>query len=113
MQQRIQQTGLALIAACLLASCGLFKNKETVDNGSEPVTVDRTVGTVRHIEECGFYIEVVQGDLMRSLYPLNLDAKYQSEGMRIKFVWEEGKGKAPADCQNFEPVSVSEVTPLR
>lgn len=116
MQKRIQQTGLALIAVCLFASCGLFKNNDNpdpVDNGSDPTEIERTVGTIRSTEDCGFYIEIVKGDLMRSLYPVNLDAKYQVDGMRIKFLWEEAKAKAPDACQNFEPVNVTEVTPVR
>lgn len=101
-------------------ACGLMKKDEpvvekpdTVDNGSAPSESNRVVGTVRATDDCGFYIEYIQGDLARSLYPINLDAKFQVDGMRLKFAYEEAKAKAPENCPNFQPINVSDVTPLR
>lgn len=113
--QGIRRSGSALLVLILLmtGSCKLMKHKEPVDNGSAPTTVKRTVGTVRSTEDCGFYIEVIVGDLAHSYSPVNLDAKFQVDGMRLKFAWEVSKTKPPKDCPNFEPVTVSDVTPLR
>jgi len=96
-------------------ACGLMKKEkpEVVDNGSAPTEVERVIGTVRATDDCGFYIEYIKGDLARSLYPINLDAKFQVDGMRLKFAYEEAKAKAPENCPNFEPINVSDVTPVR
>ncbi|HLP54043.1 MAG TPA: hypothetical protein VK151_03405 [Fluviicola sp.] len=105
-----------VLAAALLGminACGLHKEKPEVDHGSAPSESNRVVGTVRSTDDCGFYIEYIQGDVAHSLYPTNLDAKFQVDGMRLKFAYEATKAKVPENCPNFEPVTVSDLTPLR
>ncbi|MES2555338.1 MAG: hypothetical protein V4604_04255 [Bacteroidota bacterium] len=98
----------------MINACNLHKEKpEVVDHGSAPSESTRIVGTVHATDDCGFYIEYIQGDVARSLYPINLDAKFQVDGMRLKFAYEEAKAKAPENCPNFQPINVSDVTPLR
>lgn len=105
---------LAITLLGMINACNLHKEKpEVVDHGSAPSESNRVVGTVRTTDDCGFYIEYIQGDVMRSLYPVNLDAMFQVEGMRLKFAYEDTKAKVPENCPNFQPVSVSDVTPLR
>lgn len=105
---------LAIALLGIINACRLHKEKpEVVDHGSDPSDVVRIVGTVRATDDCGFYIEYIQGDVARSLYPINLDAKFQVDGMRLKFAYEEAKAKAPENCPNFHPITVSDVTPIR
>jgi hypothetical protein len=113
--QGIRRGGSALliIALLLAGSCKTMKEKDPVDNGSEQNAVKRTLGTVRKTDDCGFYIEVLIGDLAHSYYPTNLAAKFQVDGMRLKFTWKQAKAKPPKDCPNFEPVEVSDVTAVR
>jgi hypothetical protein len=103
------KSSLLLLIPVLLMSCRTTKQ---VDNGSgtEPM---RTIGTVRATEDCGYYIEVVVGDVAHSLSPVNLDARFQVDGMRLKFAYEDSKTKPPVSCPNFEPVTLDDVTPLR
>lgn len=103
----------ALLAAIALVAASCKTPQETVDNGSAPTEENRWVGTVHSTEECGFYIEVIIGDVAHSLSPVNLDIKYQQDGMRIKFAYEKYAAKPPEACPNFEPVQVADVTPLR
>lgn len=111
--------GMALFAvAGTLESCRTPKNveengKETVDHGSEPVNLDHISGTVRLTDDCGAYLEVIQGDVAHSYYPVNLDERFRVEGMRLKFAFEISKTKPPVACPNFEPITISDVTPLR
>jgi hypothetical protein len=109
--QLIRKCTLLAMLALVAASCRT--PEKTVDNGSAPTEENRVVGTVHSTEECGFYIEVVVGDVAHSLSPVNLDMKYQEDGMRIKFAYEKYAAKPPAACPNFEPVQVADVTPLR
>jgi hypothetical protein len=105
----------SLLAMILLAvsSCKTPQTAQVVDNGSAPSESDRTVGTIRNTDDCGYYIEVFVGDVSHSYSPVNLDAKFQVDGMRIKFAYQVSATKPPQNCPNFEPVSVSDVTPLR
>lgn len=111
--------GVVLFAAAgMMQSCRTPKeqepiSEEVVDHGSEPVNLDHISGTVRVTDDCGAYIEVIKGDVAHSYYPVNLDSRYQVEGMRLKFAFELSKTKPPVACPNFEPITVSDVTPLR
>lgn len=109
--QLIRKSGV--LAAIVLVAASCKTPKETVDNGSTPTEENRSVGTVHSTEECGFYIEVIVGDVAHSLSPVNLDMKYQQDGLRIKFAYEKYASKPPVACPNFEPVEVADVTPLR
>jgi hypothetical protein len=103
-----------LLAMLALAAVSCKTPEETVvDNGSVPTEENRVIGTVHSTGECGFYIEIIVGDVTHSLSPVNLDMKYQEDGMRIKFAYEKYASKPPAACPNFEPVQVADVTPLR
>lgn len=104
---------LSLILILWTTSCKTPANTTPTDNGSEPSNRTRTLGTVRATEDCGFFIEVNIGDVSHSLYPVNLDSKLQVDGMRLKFMYEQTAAKKPEHCPNFEPVKLSDVTPVR
>lgn len=87
--------------------------EEAIDHGSAPVNLDHISGTVRVTDDCGAYLEVIQGDVAHSYYPVNLDERFQIDGMRLKFAFEVSKTKPPVACPNFEPITISDVTPLR
>jgi len=105
--------GLSAILLISMGSCKVVKDKDPIDNGSTPTEVSRTVGTVRMEDNCGFYIDVFIGDVAHSYYPINLDAKFQVDGMRLKFGYEVSTTKPPVNCPNFEPVTLNDATPIR
>ena len=111
--KRLAQFGFTAILLISITSCKVVKDKEPVDNGSTPVEVSRTVGTVRMTDDCGFYIDVFIGDVAHSYFPTNLDAKFQVDGMRLKFAYKVAAIKPPVNCPNFEPVTLNDVTPIR
>lgn len=109
-------TIVILLFAGMVQSCRTPKEQEeqvVVDHGSEPTTAVHISGTVRVTDDCGAYIEVIQGDVAHSFYPVNLDSRYQVDGIRLKFQYETSATKPPVACPNFEPITVSDVTPLR
>lgn len=105
--------GGLLMFSLLLGSCKPVKEAGQVDHGSGSGAAERVIGTVRATEDCGYYIEYLVGDVSHSLGPVNLEEKFQVDGMRIKFAYEASGTKPPRNCPNFEPVTVNDVTPLR
>lgn len=112
-RKHLLSSGILTVVLLALSSCKTPQAAQVIDNGSAPSESNRTVGTIRNTDDCGYYIEVFVGDVSHSYSPVNLDAKFQVDGMRIKFAYEVSATKPPQNCPNFEPVSVSDVTPLR
>jgi len=109
---RIPAVFFVLLVVVALQACRTPKDVPVVDNGSEPVT-ERLAGTVISSPECGFYITVIQGDVLRSYFAVNLEDKFKVDGMKVKFAWKKAKVEPPKDCPDLIVVSVSDVTPLR
>jgi len=105
--------GLLFLLVIALQACRTTKETPVTDNGSSPSEVERVVGTVEKSEDCGFYITVIQGDVMRSYFPVGFEDKYKVEGMKLKFAHQPAKAKMPQACHDFIPVYISEVTPVR
>ena len=101
--------------ALAAGSCRPVKDAEPpyVDHGSAPSEAERVSGTVTFSEECGYSIQVVQGDVLRTYFPVNLDDKYKVDGMRVKFAFEQVNEKPPKECPDLIVISVSDFTPLR
>jgi|GEM_PF-2120583 len=114
---QIKKTFPLMLLALLISfqSCRTMKDKDPqpVDNGSAPTEVERISGTVKFTDECSYYIDVIQGDVMRSYKPVNLEEKYQVPGMRLKFAYVSANMESPKLCGNMIMISVSDVTPLR
>lgn len=106
-------TGLFFLLAISLQACKPVEEAVVVDHGSAPSTSERLIGTVRNDSGCGYVIDVTQGDVMKSYYPVNLEDKYKKEGMRLKFAWSKSLNEMTGDCSYLIPIEISDVTPMR
>jgi hypothetical protein len=69
--------------------------------------------TVRLKEEgCPVLLEVVDGDLYFTAYPVNLAPEFQVEGMKISLGIRPSKAPTPAGCNADKIVSVHQVNKL-
>lgn len=76
-------------------------------------TLERVIGTVNIEENCGPIIRVIQGDVMRSYSPTNLDSKYAKEGMKLRFNATVSSKKMDGDCSFYSLIEMSEVSAVR
>ncbi len=106
-------TGLLVVFAIGLQACKPVEEAVDVDHGSAPSTSDKLIGVVRNDAGCGYVIDVTQGDVMKSYYPVNLDEKYKKDGMRLKFAWDKAPQEMTGDCSYLIPATISDVTPMR
>lgn len=81
-----------------------------VDGGEDLAFVD---GIVKVSPECGAYVRVTKGDVMISYLVVNLPDKYRSEGLRLRFNYEEVMAKLPAGCEFLKPVSASNLEEIK
>jgi hypothetical protein len=110
----------------LILGCG--NQKETVDsdkvNNSNTEIVEeivteksenyRVIGIVVLNEgNCPIYIKAKDGDREIRMYPMNLEAKYKVDGMKLKFAYERSRGAQPEECDIDMVVSMSDVTLMR
>ncbi len=92
------------------------KVEQVSDQTEEETVVNnfRMVGKVHLTDKgCMVYIDAKgDGDSIK-MYPVNLEDKYNVEGMLIRFTYRPSKAKQPKDCDCDMPVIVSDVTRLR
>lgn len=68
------------------------------------------VGTVRvNQDACPVLIEVTNGDLFLTLYPVNLEKQYQVEGLKLKFNYNPSKAPSPESCVVDMVASLSDI----
>ncbi len=71
-------------------------------------------GTVRlNTPGCPVMIEVINGDLFSTAYPVNLDRQYHKEGLKIKFDFAPSRAPSPESCTADKVISVSNVEILK
>ncbi|MDG2464922.1 MAG: hypothetical protein P8M61_07520 [Crocinitomicaceae bacterium] len=71
-------------------------------------------GTVRlNKPGCPVQIEMINGDLYSTAYPVNLDKQYHKEGLLIKFNFAPSRAPSPESCTADAVISVSEVEILK
>lgn len=100
--------------------------EHTVSGSSEPTEViaeDKAIpadtlillGTVHLEETCGTYIQVTNGQGAIKYKPVNLDDKFEVEGLRIKFRLKpvEKSLQQEAACMDFIPVYLVDVYAVR
>lgn len=89
--------------------------EEVVEETEEALNNNfRIVGTVHTTDKgCGVYIDAKMEDTSVKMYPVNLDEKYQVEGMFIRFTYALSRAMQPSECDCSKVVSLSDVTPLR
>jgi hypothetical protein len=102
----------------MMVSCGSSKNaalEEVSEVISETVEQIRIVGTVRLSDTgCKVYIDAKENDGSTfKLYPENLDANFQKEGMFLKFYYDKTTTELPENCEADMSATLREVTPLR
>lgn len=125
---------ILISSVALLVSCGTCKERKaaksaaknstetqvTVDDGENALPVESRPmreedmmdmqGTVRMDRPgCPVSIDMVQGDLFTTLYPVNLDRSYHKEGLKIKFNYAPSRAPSPESCTADMVVSVSDV----
>ncbi len=112
-----------LLTAALAVSCGSQKetvseneaNRETI---TQPVNTTSTsyrfAGVVKVTESCGIYIDAASTDKRLRLAPLNLEERFQNDGMRLKFSYEIKEGATfPSDCNITYAVTLRDVSLMR
>jgi hypothetical protein len=74
----------------------------------------RIIGMV-HVQdgECPLWIEARGKEGPLKLYPVNLEKKYQQEGMKIKFAHAPSMAQQPEGCDIDQVVILSDVTLMR
>jgi len=90
-----------LILSLSLLSCGTSKNSETTNT-------NQTRGVIVNTDACTT-IEVSTGEKM-TLYPINLDEKFQKAGLIIMFDYLPSKAPQPTDCKADMVVAISNVS---
>lgn len=106
---------LGLLSSLLIVqfACKTPKTTETNEDPSDQITQERIVGIVRKSNECGFYIEGTSEEKKVLYMPDNLESKFQVEGMKLKFGYKPSTTKLEKKCEDFKPVLISDVDPLR
>ena len=121
----------------VLASCANMKDRKTeemstkaptsVVSGSEEENAAPTEsrpareedmmgiqGTIRlNKPGCPVQIEMTNGDLFSTAYPVNLDKQYHKEGLLIKFNFAPSRAPSPESCTADMVISVSEVVIIK
>lgn len=97
------------LLSLLLFACGASKNAGLQADPTE----ERLTGTVHIQSTCGALIEAKIGKEKVTIFPNNLDEKYQVEGMKLKFYFRNSSIPVPANCPAQARGNVEEVTPLR
>jgi len=74
----------------------------------------RIIGLV-HIQdgECPIWIEARGKDGPLKIYPVNLEEKYQQEGMKIKFAYTHSMAQQPEGCDIDLVAVLNDVTLMR
>lgn len=92
---------------------------EEVEEAAEEVVEEvdqnyRIIGVV-HVDhnDCPLYIEAHEKNETLIMYPMNLEAKYKREGVRIKFAYTKSRGQQPENCDIDMVVALSDVTLMR
>jgi hypothetical protein len=120
--QKKAMNKIFLIASLsFLVSCAVCKERRASKEAAQTVTTevekeeDQTnVLTERPMKEeemiivegtvrldrpgCPVSIDMVDGDLFSSVYPVNLDKKYHQEGLRLKFTYTPSRAASPESC---------------
>jgi hypothetical protein len=114
---------IMMIVGGLAMSCRTNKetvaNTDTTENTGKEQPVDGGVdlpiveGIVKMSPECGAYVRVTKGDVMISYLVVNLPDKYRSEGLRLRFSYEDVMAKLPAGCEFLKPVSASNLEEIK
>lgn len=108
----------------VLLACGNQKERsrsetnETVHEIEEVVMEKsenyRIIGTVVMNEgNCPIYIQATDENKVIRMYPMNLEAKYKVDGMKLKFAYERSRGAQPEECNIDMVISMHDVTLMR
>jgi hypothetical protein len=128
---------ISLVLLALLFSCGNTKevSQETageplnkndkeilddplipVDKAGRPMVVEEMIlleAIVRiNKRNCPYYLEVVEGDLFFTAYPVNLPENFQVEGKRIKFEYVVSKAQSPEGCTANKVIALSNLSEI-
>lgn len=76
-------------------------------------TQSRFVGVVAMSDTCFILVTEVRPNEFKRLWPINLDAKYKVEGMKLKFNYSIYRASIPSVCEADLAVKVSDITILR
>lgn len=113
---------IMMVVGALAMSCRTNKDvvenpMPTEDSKTQPVDGGMDLpfveGIVKISPECGAYVRVTKGDVMISYLVVNLPDKYRSEGLRLRFNYEEVMAKLPAGCEFLKPVSASNLEEIK
>lgn len=86
-----------------------------VSEVTEEIEQIRIVGTV-HVSEsgCKLYIDARENNNSTfTIYPEDLDPRFQVEGMFLKFYYTKTETEIPAGCDLHMSAKLTDVTPLR
>ena len=74
-----------------------------------------TKGEVVYIksEGCPLYLRVSEGEQMVKLFPIDLPARFQVDGMKLIFDYVDAKGTYPESCNFTKAISVSNVREVK
>ncbi len=74
-----------------------------------------TEGEVYYLksEGCPLYLRVSEGEQMVKLFPIDLPARFQVHGMKLKFDYVDAKGTYPESCNFTKAISVSNVSEVK
>lgn len=94
--------------------CGAGKNSSTTESVVLPVEKQlRITGTVvKQNGDCALYISIPQGATELMIVSINLDERFQLNGMRLRFDYTTIKTNEVSNC-SYQRALLEEVSPLR
>ncbi len=81
------------------------------DKGDEMIEVQGVVRLNR--PGCPVSIDMTNGDLFSTVYPVNLDKQYMKEGLKLKFNFAPSRAPSPESCAVDMVVSLSNVVIIK
>ena len=95
-----------ILAIVGLSACGTSKELSTENKSTETIASDGKLNGIVYvsIKGCSVLIEtVIEGETLR-LYPVNLDEKFKSDGIRIMFNYSPSRAMQPEGCTLIDRV---------
>jgi hypothetical protein len=79
-----------------------------------PDAVYYYLGVIDMTKSCGPTIEISNGTTKKSYYPINLDPKFQINGMRVKLTYRKlSEDRVAIGCKEFEAIEINEIFAVR